>query len=63
MIKWRQHDYDPAWKKDEEWRANMKQQADSKTQKESIQWVLREFPSSDKVPPKPKRDTSVKEKK
>lgn len=52
MIKWRQHDYDPAWKKDEEWRAKIKQEADSKTQKETIQWVMQKFPNSDLVPHK-----------
>jgi len=54
MIKPVMINYDPEWKKSEEWRSKLKQEADQKTQQANIQWILPKFPDSKLVPEKPK---------
>jgi len=49
------HLYVPRAKETDQYHINLKQQADAKTAESNIQWVIRQFPNSDIVPPKPKK--------
>jgi len=52
MVKASMPRYDPDWKEDEIWRAELKQKQEEKTQQSNIQWVLEKFPNSPVVPEK-----------
>lgn len=52
MIRAVQHQYDPEWRKDEIWRAELKQKQDERSSQIKLEVIMPKFPDSKLVPKK-----------
>lgn len=59
LIKLRQHAYDPEWKKDEEWRAELREK--KQQQESNFSFNINTIPNSNLVPDRPVKTVTVKE--